>query len=129
MPVWLTSMAYPMAGNLPIPSPLDSNLTQNGLALATFGQHAGPEAGPATAFRHRTDGNRARTGPGQPADGRDFPPDHLPGGGLRLALSRSAFLPDPEAEVHGRAEVRAIEEGNLFAMRQIVEPSAPPAAT
>jgi len=46
-----------------------------------------------------------------------------------LALSRSAFLPDPEAEVHGRAEVRAIEEGNLFAMRQIVEPSAPPAAT
>jgi hypothetical protein len=39
-----------------------------------------------------------------------------------LALSRAAFLSDPDAEVHGRVEVRAIEDGNLLAMRQVVDP-------
>lgn len=46
-----------------------------------------------------------------------------------MALSRAAFLPDQDAEVHGRVEVRAIEEGGLLAMRQVVERSGPPAAT
>ena len=45
-----------------------------------------------------------------------------------MALSGASFLPDPGAVVHGRVEIRAIEHGRLLAMRQIVEPSGPPAA-
>jgi hypothetical protein len=46
-----------------------------------------------------------------------------------MALSDASFLPDHESVVHGRVEARAIEDGRLLAMRQVVEPSAPPAAT
>jgi hypothetical protein len=46
-----------------------------------------------------------------------------------MALSGASFLGDPTEVVHGRVEVRPIEEGALLAMRQVVEPSGPPAAT
>lgn len=46
-----------------------------------------------------------------------------------MALSDASFLPDPATVVHGRIETRLIEAGRLLAMRQIVEPSAPPEAT
>ena len=46
-----------------------------------------------------------------------------------MALSGASFLPSPDTVVHGRVEIRPIEEGRLVAMRQMVEPSGPPAAT
>ena len=46
-----------------------------------------------------------------------------------MALSGAAFLPTPDTVVHGRVEIRPIENGGLLAMRQVIEPSGPPAAT
>ncbi len=45
-----------------------------------------------------------------------------------MALSGASFLPDKGQVVHGRVEVRAIEQGTLLAMRQGIELPNPPAA-
>jgi hypothetical protein len=44
-------------------------------------------------------------------------------------VSGASFLPSRDTVVHGRLEGRAIEEGRLLALRQIADPSGPPAAT
>ena len=44
------------------------------------------------------------------------------------ALSGGSFLPDPDQVVHGRLEIRAVENGAFLAIRQFVDVSGPPAA-
>ena len=46
-----------------------------------------------------------------------------------MTLSRASFLPDPAATVTGLVEFAVIESGGLLAMRQMTEPSGPPAAS
>jgi hypothetical protein len=45
-----------------------------------------------------------------------------------MALSGASFLPDPDQVVHGRVAFEPIENGAFLIMKQLLEPSGPPAA-
>lgn len=46
-----------------------------------------------------------------------------------MALSGAAFLSHPDEVVHNRVEFQPIEGDRLLAMRQLIDPAGPPAAT
>ena len=50
-------------------------------------------------------------------------------GTWEMTISRASFLPDPDQTVTGLVNVQPIENATLLALRQLVDPGGPPAAT